>query len=281
MLPQSGSPAINSADFNVCIGSATNSIDQRSLPRPSPMGGQCDIGAVEVQVAQSYALTVAVQGPGSVSASGTQPSGAGSIAGCTNAGGANCSASFVANTAITLTATPPQPSGYNVTWGGACTAAPGNPLQATATLSAAAACSVNIVPAGASTWIVTGNGEPATLTSAACNAGAHTCPTLRDAINTAISGDTIQFDPALDNATINLTLYSNPMGCVTSTATTCVSGTLGRQFGPSAFFIDGRSLTIDAATLAHGVTVTRAATADNFRLFDITSGSELICAGSS
>ncbi len=281
MLPQTGSPALDAADDSVCFGSLTGSIDQRNVPRPQ--GAHCDIGAVEVQVAQSYALTVTVQGAGSASASGTQPAAPpapGSIVGCTNAGGANCSASFVAGTPITLTATPPQPSGYTVTWGGACTAAPGNPLQATATLSAAATCSVNIVPAGASTWIVTGNGEPATLTSAACNAGTHTCPTLRDAINTAISGDTIQFDPALDNATINLTLYSNAMGCVTSDATTCSDGgTLGRQFGPSAFFIDGRSLTIDATALAHGVTVARAATAGNFRLFDITSGSALILRG--
>lgn len=281
MLPQTGSPALDAADDSVCFGSLTGSIDQRNVPRPQ--GTHCDIGAVEVQVAQSYALTVTVQGAGSVSASGTQPAAPpapGSIVGCTNAGGANCSASFVAGTPIMLTATPPQPSGYTVTWGGACTAAPGNPLQATATLSAAATCSVNIVPTGASTWVVTGNGEPATLTSAACNAGTHTCPTLRDAINTAISGDTIQFDPALDNATINLTLYSNPMGCVTSDATTCSDGgTLGRQFGPSAFFIDGRSLTIDATALAHGVTVARVATADNFRLFDITSGSALILRG--
>jgi hypothetical protein len=55
MLPQTGSPAIDAANLNVCVSGATNSIDQRSLPRPSPMGGQCDIGAVEVQVAQSYA----------------------------------------------------------------------------------------------------------------------------------------------------------------------------------------------------------------------------------
>ncbi len=278
MLPQAGSPAIDAANDGVCFGSLVNSIDQRNVMRPQ--GAHCDIGAVEVQVVQSHALTVAVQGPGSVAASGTQPSGAGSIAGCTSAGGANCSAAFVANTAITLTATPPQPSGYNVTWSGACTAVGGNPLQATATLSAAATCSVNIVSTTASTWTVSGNGEPATLASAACDYGAHTCPTLRDAINTALSGDTIVFDAALDNATISLTLYSNLMGCVTSSATTCSDGgTLGREFGPSAFFIDGRSITIDATALAHGVTIARDAAADNFRLFDVAPGSGLALKG--
>ena len=283
MLPQAGSPAINAADFDVCVNGATNSIDQRSLPRPSPAGGQCDIGAVEVQAAQSYALTVAVQGPGSVGASGTQPAAPpdpGSIAGCTSMGGASCTASFVAGTAITLTATPPQPSGYTVTWGGACTAAPGNPLQASAALSSAATCTVNIVSTGASTWTVSGNGEPATLASAACDAGAHTCPTLRDAINTALSGDSIVFDASLDNATISLALYSNPTGCVTSNATACSGGgTLGRQFGPSAFFIDGRAITIDATALAHGVTIARDAAAANFRLFDIAPGSGLALRG--
>ena len=78
---------------------------------------------------------------------------------------------------------------------------------------------------GNNTWIVTGSGEPAALDSAACNAAAHTCPTLRDAINTALSGDSVVFDAALDNATISLTLYSNPMGCVTSSATPCTSRT--------------------------------------------------------
>lgn len=106
-------------------------------------------------------------------------------------------------------------------------------------------------PTGASTWTVTGSGEAAMPTSATCDAGAHTCPTLRDAINTALSGDTIVFDAALDNATISLTLYSNLMGCQTISATTCGDGgTLGRQFGPAAFFIDGRSITIDATALA-------------------------------
>lgn len=277
MLPQAGSPAIDAANDGVCFGSLVNSIDQRNVMRPQ--GPHCDIGAVEVQVMPNYALSVAVQGLGSVAASGTQPPGAGTIVGCTSAGGANCSASFVAGSMITLTATPPQSSGYAVTWGGVCTAVPGNPLQATAMLSGAATCTANIASATASTWTVTGNAEAATLASAACDYAAHTCPTLRDAINTAFSGDTIVFDPALDNATINLTLYSNLMGCTTSNATTCVSGTLGREFGPSAFFIDGRSITIDATALAHGVTIQRDAAAASFRLFDVAPGSGLALKG--
>jgi len=133
---------------------------------------------------------------------------------------------------------------------------------------------------GNNTWTVTSNAEAATLASAACNAAAHTCPTLRDAINGAISGDTIVFDAALDNATIGLTLYSNLQGCVTSDATTCGDGgTLGREFGPSAFFIDGRSITIDATALAHGVTIARDAAANNFRLFDVAPGSGLSLKG--
>jgi len=133
---------------------------------------------------------------------------------------------------------------------------------------------------GNNTWTVTGNGEPATLGSATCNAGTHTCPTLRDAINTAISGDTVIFAAALDNATISLTLYSNLMGCVTSDATHCSgSGALGREFGPSAFFIDGRNITIDATALAHGVTLARDAAAANFRLFDVAPGSGLALKG--
>jgi len=51
MLPLAGSPAINSGDPTGC--KAPNgqliTVDQRNLPRPSPKGGRCDIGAVEVQ----------------------------------------------------------------------------------------------------------------------------------------------------------------------------------------------------------------------------------------
>src|SRR6478735_4353210 len=58
----------------------------------------------------------------------------------------------------------------------------------------------------ATTWTVTSTGEPASITSASC---ASDC-TLRDAINAAANGDTIQFAPALDGATIALSMYSNP-----------------------------------------------------------------------
>jgi len=145
-------------------------------------------------------------------------------------------------------------------------------------LAAFALCSV--ARATAATWIVTGIAEPATLASAACDTGAHTCPTLRDAVNSAATGDTIVFDASADGATINLTLFSNLPGCVTSNATTCSDGgTLGREFGPSAFFIDGRSITIDATALAHGVTISRAAASADFRLFDIAPGSGLALKG--
>ena len=63
-----------------------------------------------------------------------------------------------------------------------------------------------------------------------------------------------------------LTTYSNAIGCVTSSATTCVgNGTLGRQFGASAFFLTaGKTLTIDATAngMLHGITLARSAGAD-------------------
>jgi hypothetical protein len=136
--------------------------------------------------------------------------------------------------------------------------------------------------------------RPATLASAACDAGAHTCPTLRDAINTALSGDTIVFDPALDNTTILLARYTN---CLTRTETldaTCLPGDWGAnpvtQFGPSAFFIGGsKTLTIDgSAGLSRGVTIARCTdatacygggTVPDFRLFDVETGSGLTLRG--
>jgi predicted outer membrane repeat protein len=48
-LPQSGSPLIDAIPFGSCQAGIT--IDQRAFARPSPPGGSCDIGAVEVQVA--------------------------------------------------------------------------------------------------------------------------------------------------------------------------------------------------------------------------------------
>src|SRR5690606_26749825 len=82
------------------------------------------------------------------------------------------------------------------------------------------------VSAQAANLLVTGTGEPATIATNDC-VGTQ-CATLRGAINAAVSGDTIVFDPgALDGQTIFLTLFSNPLS----------PGS--KAFGPSAFFVTG------------------------------------------
>jgi hypothetical protein len=123
--------------------------------------------------------------------------------------------------------------------------------------------------AGAKTLTVTGSGEPATIGSASCPA--NTCPTLRDAVNAAVSGDTITFAGALNGSTIALTLASNDTN----------SGSI--QFGASAFVITdglgetvGKSLTIDGA--GHGITIARSGVAA-FRLFDVAPLSSLTLRG--
>jgi len=58
--------------------------------------------------------------------------------------------------------------------------------------------------AGASTWTVTGSGEPAAANTNDCSGG--NCATLRGAINAAQNGDTIQFASAVNGSTITLTL---------------------------------------------------------------------------
>ena len=95
------------------------------------------------------------------------------------------------------------------------------------------------------------------------------CPTLRDAINTAVSGDTIQFDPGIDGGTIALSQYSND----TSLGST--------EFGPSAFFIShGTTLFIDGETgLTHGIAIARDTSKAPFRLFDVENGSRLTLLG--
>jgi len=121
----------------------------------------------------------------------------------------------------------------------------------------------------ATTWTVTSAGEPASITSASC---AGTC-TLRDAINAAVSGDTIRFSPALDGATIALSLYSNPA--------------TGQQFGASAFYISGKSLIVDATVngLTQGVVISAKTANANcspgscFRLFDVNTGAGLALNG--
>ena len=52
MLPGATSPLLDALPLGVCQsdGAAGIVVDQRSLARPSPAGGACDIGAVEVQV---------------------------------------------------------------------------------------------------------------------------------------------------------------------------------------------------------------------------------------
>jgi hypothetical protein len=58
LLPQSESPLIDKIPLSHCgdgnsIAGTSVTTDQRHLPRPSPTGGACDIGAVEVQVTLS------------------------------------------------------------------------------------------------------------------------------------------------------------------------------------------------------------------------------------
>jgi hypothetical protein len=141
-------------------------------------------------------------------------------------------------------------------------------------------------PACAATWTVNAVGEPpGGITSASCTST--TC-TLRDAINASASGDTVQFAATLDGQTIALSLFSNPSGCVTSTATTCGDGgALSTQFGPSAFFLStGKALTLDATVngLQLGVTLSASNATDCtagtcFRLFDVDTGSSLTLRG--
>jgi hypothetical protein len=135
----------------------------------------------------------------------------------------------------------------------------------------------------ATTWIVTGSGEPASVSSTNCTNGNDQCPTLRDAINTAATGDTIRFSSAIDGQTIALALFSNAMGCITTNATTCTSGSLTTEFGPSAFFITGGiHLTIDGLTgLTTGITIAGpgAGGPSSFRLFDVDSSGGLTLQG--
>lgn len=135
----------------------------------------------------------------------------------------------------------------------------------------------------ATTWIVTGIGEPADIGSTNCTSGNDQCPTLRDAINTAATGDTIRFSSSIDGQTIAPAFYSNAMGCVTTTAMTCTSGSLTTEFGPSAFFITGGiHLTIDGLTgLTRGIIIAGpgAGSPSNFRLFDVDSSGGLTLQG--
>ena len=126
------------------------------------------------------------------------------------------------------------------------------------------------IAAGAKTLTVTGIGEPATIVSASCPA--NSCPTLRDAFNTAASGDTITFSNAINGKTILLTFASN------DTSPSSI------EFGASAFFVTdgagetvGKTLTIDGS--GHAITLERDAAAPAFRLFDVAALSALTLRG--
>lgn len=137
----------------------------------------------------------------------------------------------------------------------------------------------------AATWTVTTNQEAAAIDTNDCDGATRRCASLRGAINVAASGDTIQFDPALDGQTIALTLYSNDPGCVYVppdpqngiTGGCFVRPNQGPEFGPTALFIDQRELTIDATAngLSKGVVLERNASAANFRLFQVTASAAL------
>jgi predicted outer membrane repeat protein len=64
-LPNAGSPAIDAGNPAGCLalGGGALVTDQRNLTRPSPSGGRCDIGAVEVQAVSPAAKLAFVQQP--------------------------------------------------------------------------------------------------------------------------------------------------------------------------------------------------------------------------
>jgi len=137
-------------------------------------------------------------------------------------------------------------------------------------LAAIALSSTLSVSAFAKTLTVTGIGEPASIGSASCPA--NNCPTLRDAVNAAISNDTITFANGINGRTIALSMASNDLSASSI------------EFGASAFFISdgagevtGKNLTIDGS--GHAITIARDSAAVPFRLFDIASKSSLTLRG--
>lgn len=125
-------------------------------------------------------------------------------------------------------------------------------------------------PAAAATWLVETPGE---LISGGidCIPATTFCFTLRGAINAAAPGDTIMLLPAVAGQTIELTVFTNDPGCLTSDATQCLDNAqiLATEFGPTSFFIN-KSLTIDGTSVGSaGVTVARsnAGGTPAFRLF--------------
>ena len=144
--------------------------------------------------------------------------------------------------------------------------------------------------------VVTTTADPAVGTDDCTppSGNAVVCVSLRGAITRALASvdvtSTITLAP-LDGQTILLSQFSNDLGCVTSNSVSCTSGTLGAEFGASAFFITrGKALTIDATAsgAVHGVTIARCTDSaacygngpvPNFRLFDVARGNALTLRG--
>lgn len=265
MLPRSGSPAIDAGDGSVCADPATtNGVDQRGVSRPQ--GAHCDIGAVE---ARQALLNVVVSGGGSVSAAAPLAQ-YGGISNCNSAGGSACSATYAGEPAV-VTLTASVPAGQAVTWGGACRGY-GSTVTVALTDTPTVCTAKFAVP---TIWTVQTADEAASLTSNDCSLIAPgpggVCSTLRDALNRSLSGDIIRFAPSLDGTVITLTRFGNEMGCPADGPMQCAgSGTLTTQFGPSAFFISGKTVTVDAVTgLSQGVELARDPAQPPFRLFDV------------
>ena len=129
-LPLPGSPLI---DRISCVANPEFT-DQRGIARPQ--GSSCDIGAVEVR---QFALSVSMAGQGSVSADdiATPPSN-GQVQGCRAAAG-DCTAVYLEQAQVTLTATPDAGSHF-VAWGGDCS---GTATQASVTMDAARSCTAS------------------------------------------------------------------------------------------------------------------------------------------
>lgn len=273
ILPPSDGLAIDAGDDSICSASPVNGIDQRGLARPQ--GAHCDLGAVEAHLAS---LNVALTGGGSVSA--TSPAAQyGSIASCTSAGGSACSATYAGEPAV-VTLQASAPAGQVVTWGGACRSA-----SSTATVALAFSdtgtdvTNCSAIFSTPTVWTVQSADEAPSLNSNDCTpAGSGgTCVTLRDALNRINSGDIIRFAPALDGTTITLSRFHNDQGCPADGPTQCAgAGTLTTAFGPSAFFISGKGVTIDAVTgLELGITLERDPAQPAFRLFDVDATAAL------
>lgn len=103
------SPAIDQGDAATCAAAPINNRDQNGGIRPQ--GVACDIGAVEVTPPTKESLNVSKTGAGTGQVT-SSPAGID----C----GTTCSASFVQNSVVTLTATPDTGSTFGG-WSGACT----------------------------------------------------------------------------------------------------------------------------------------------------------------